>query len=160
MNKKNMKTAFLSFLVACAGVYAAYASHDDDPRAMEFAKYISDDINAMVARHLTADEIQQYVESYRKDPDSFDLWIKILTDKSKFYNRELIKDATAIHELDSVAGRKLAFGEALHRIQELADTLPNPSDAVMLQRLINAKKDTDKNIALSRAAKEKIAAEK
>lgn len=156
MNIKNKKAAFLGFLIACAGAYTASVSHDDDPRATEFAQYISDDINALVARHLTADEIQQYVESYRKNPGVYNVWLNNLIEDSKALDRGLMKNANVIHNLDSVAGRKLAFSEALRRIEELPDTSANPNKAVVLQRQIKAKKDVDVNIALSRAAIKRV----
>lgn len=156
MNKKNKKTAFLGFLVACAGAYGVYASRDDDPRATDFAKYIAANIDSIVASHMTEQEIQEYVESYRQDPAAYEMWLNHLVENAKYFNRDLIKDAAVIHKLDSAAGRKLAFAEALRRVKALPDTAPKPSNEIMLQRNINAKTDTDINIALSRAAMKKV----
>ena len=160
MNKKHKKVAFVSFLVACAGVYSGYASRDDDPRAKEFADYISANIDSVVASHLTEEEIQEYAESYREHPESFELWVQQLVENSKVYNRKLVKEANVIHKLDVAAGRKLSFAEALRRIETMPDISGNLSDEIVLQREIIGKKGMDVDIALSRAAMERVKSEK
>lgn len=157
-----MKTGLLGFLLACAGAYSAYIAdnHADDVRANEFAKYIHSQIDSMATGSLTEKEIDSYIRSYKKNPELFDAWVRNLASDSVEFNKILVEEARLIYEMDSEAGRKLEFSEAMKKIERLEDDGGSATGGVFLKRHIGNMQFNESSLKAARVAKHRLDAEK